>query len=41
MWTVNPTSFDLIGQLNHFDVDERCETAEADQAKNNKNFEAS
>ncbi len=32
--TVNPAYFDLIGHLNHFDIDERCQTAEADQPKN-------
>ncbi len=24
LWTVNPAYFDLIGQLNYFDIDKRC-----------------
>ncbi len=29
-----PTVYNLIGQLNHFDIDEHCEVAEAGQPKN-------
>jgi len=29
-----PAFFDLIGHLSHFDIDERCQTAEPDQPKN-------